>query len=61
MAPVADRAAMEAHLLQQEIVRLDTMAKQKIDSIMLANFSRIYFFGSILVRGGHRIKNYATN
>nr|CDJ83786.1 Sec20 domain containing protein [Haemonchus contortus] len=34
MAPPADRTAMEAHLLHQEIVRLDTMAKQAIDNIM---------------------------
>ncbi|VDL81355.1 unnamed protein product [Nippostrongylus brasiliensis] len=34
MAPVADRAAMDAHLLQQEIVRLDTIVKQKIDGIV---------------------------
>ncbi|KIH49542.1 hypothetical protein ANCDUO_20383, partial [Ancylostoma duodenale] len=34
MAPISDRGALEAHILHQEIVRLDTMAKQKIDYIM---------------------------
>ncbi|KAK6744470.1 hypothetical protein RB195_011277 [Necator americanus] len=34
MPPISDRGALEAHILHQEIVKLDTMAKQKIDYIM---------------------------
>ncbi|VDN26201.1 unnamed protein product, partial [Cylicostephanus goldi] len=33
MPPISDKGALEAHILNQEIVRLDTMAKQKIDHI----------------------------
>ncbi|KHJ78615.1 hypothetical protein OESDEN_09861 [Oesophagostomum dentatum] len=31
--PISDRGALEAHILNQEVIRLDTMMKQKIDYI----------------------------